>query len=54
MKAKATWVVTGPEPHLATCTRCGRTLPKPPFPQEIGPLVGYMQGFVKQHAGCKQ
>ena len=46
------WVTVGPEPYLATCMRCGWTLPKPPYPLQVEVVLGYMRGFIKAHADC--
>lgn len=46
------WVVVGPEPLLATCTICSRTLQKPPLPADLSVVTGYMRGFLRAHRGC--
>jgi len=52
---KATpWVVVGPEPDLASCTRCRDRLPKPSLPKPLGAFGRYMQalGIVYHTLGC--
>lgn len=53
MSRAVTWVVVGPEPHLAHCERCGRTVPKPPMPCPIPVAVAYMRAYVAEHRGCR-
>lgn len=47
------WVTMGPEPHLATCQRCGGTIPKPPLPCPVRMAVAWMKAGVAEHRGCK-
>lgn len=47
-----TWVTMGPEPHLATCHRCGQTIPKPPLPLSIQKFVAYMRATEGAHSEC--
>ena len=49
-----TWVTMGPPPHLATCERCGRTLPMIPLPIGLKTLAGYCKGFEAEHRECKE
>jgi hypothetical protein len=49
----ASWVVMGPEPHLASCQRCGATVPKPDLPIDLKEFVHYLGDAVRAHARCK-
>lgn len=54
MKARVTWVVMGPEPHLAHCERCGATIEKPTLPAPIPMVVAWMKAAVQLHKNCKR
>lgn len=47
------WVVMGPEPHLATCQRCGGTVPKLDLPIDLKKFVTYVEKAAREHADCK-
>ena len=51
--SKVTWLVMGPEPHFAHCTRCGGTVPKPTLPAPIDLVVGWTNAATKMHQHCK-
>lgn len=52
--SRCEWVVAGPAPHLATCTRCEATAEPPSLPVGIEALVAWMNGFAAEHSGCRQ
>jgi hypothetical protein len=52
-RTKAGWVTVGPEPHLATCQRCGGTVAKPELPIPLGAAVKYFEYAVALHAHCR-
>ncbi len=47
------WVVVGPEPHLAHCTRCGGVIEKPTLPSPFEMVIAWMNAGVKMHSRCK-
>ena len=48
------WLTMGPDPHLASCARCGRTVPQPPLPMDMRAFVRYMDAFGLEHADCQE
>lgn len=52
-KRKAGTLFIGPDPHMATCERCGGTVPKPPFPISIPAFVKYTAYAEELHRDCK-
>lgn len=53
MAEKITWLKVGPEPHLATCERCGGTVAKPPLPTPVSALVKYVRYAEEAHRYCR-
>ena len=51
--SRAPWVRMGPDPHLATCTRCGETMPELPLPIRVEVMLGYMNAYIRVHARCR-
>jgi hypothetical protein len=52
-KRKPGNVVLGPEPHFATCTRCGEHIEKPKMPLSIPAFVAYCNYAEELHARCE-
>ncbi len=52
MKPRTDWVVLGPEPHLATCQRCGTVVPMPQLPLEISRFVRLIRSIERKHRDC--
>lgn len=46
------WIVIGPAGHLASCTRCGGTVPHPAMPMEMGAFARYLREASEAHAKC--
>lgn len=53
-RARKARVLLGPEPHLAHCTGCGGTIPKPVLPSPIDAFVVYLRYAEKLHVGCRE
>lgn len=49
---KVTWVVMGPDPWLATCERCKRTVAKPEMPCSLDALLSYLDYVGLLHLDC--
>lgn len=52
-KISRDWVVVGPEPWLAHCTRCGGGIPKPVLPCSMEAMQHYLAYASRLHAGCQ-
>ena len=52
-KSKAPWLKAGPEPYLATCERCCRTVAKPPMPTPVDAFVKYCEYAAEAHRLCQ-
>ena len=50
--ARISWVVMGPPPHLAHCTRCGKTIPPTPLPIDATRFLVYVNRAVLAHRNC--
>ena len=50
---KADWVVVGPFPYLASCTRCGKGEPQPP-PMSLKKFLAELTAIRARHAGCQE
>ena len=48
------WVIVGPEPHFASCERCGGTIPKPLLPAPVKAVVLYTQYATELHRYCRE
>jgi hypothetical protein len=46
------WVTIGPEPHMATCQRCGRHEPPPETPTPLRAAILYMRYVAEKHRWC--
>ena len=46
------WVLMGPEPHFAHCTRCGGLEEKPDLPLPVDAVVAYVRYVVAKHKDC--
>jgi len=47
-----TWLVCGPDPHFATCERCGHHEPPPDLPMPLKAAAMYMRYLVEKHRHC--
>lgn len=54
MKNKVEWVVMGPAPYLAHCTRCGGVIEPPPMPTPLRAFVKYCSYVLEIHRHCKE
>ena len=52
-KVRITWVILGPEPHLATCERCGGHEAKPDLPVPVDAALAYFKYVVEKHRFCR-
>lgn len=48
------WVIMGPAPHLARCTRCCGTVAMPAMPMEMGKFARYLRDSAAAHASCQE
>jgi len=48
------WVTLGPEPYLATCSRCGAREPRPELPAAADAVVLYLRYVVARHRLCAE
>lgn len=49
---RAPWILMGPEPVVATCSRCSATLPKPLLPIGVDQFIDLVGAFIDQHWTC--
>lgn len=47
------WIVMGPEPHLASCLRCGGTVAMPFLPIQVRALRPYLEYAIALHRDCR-
>lgn len=52
-RGKDDWIVLGPAPHFATCTRCGQHVPMPELGISLDGFLAYCKYARFAHAGCK-
>jgi hypothetical protein len=48
------WVVMGPDPHLATCQRCGKQESMPALPMPLDALPPLLEHVMLLHALCEE
>jgi hypothetical protein len=53
-KAAVSWVFVGPEPHMATCRRCGKHEPKPELPTSFEAAIKYLEYITEKHRYCEE
>ena len=52
-RTEISWVVTGPDPHLGHCLRCGGTIAMPPLPIELSQFSHYLRHSSEVHRYCE-
>lgn len=53
-KKPVTWLLVGPEPHMAHCERCGGTEPKPELPTSFEAGIKYLEYLTEKHRYCQE
>lgn len=53
-KATVPWLIMGPEPHLATCQRCGKQEAKPELPADVEAVLLYLRYIMERHRYCEE
>jgi len=53
MKSRCPWLILGPEPHYATCQRCGGQEPKPELPIDVDAFLKYSEYVILKHRRCE-
>lgn len=54
-KRRTDWIVIDAKDQVARCNRCGGTAPLTSvINQPVAVFLGFSQGFIKAHKGCKE
>lgn len=48
-----TWVTLGPDPHFATCQRCGQMEPMPDLPMPLDAFTPFVEYVKARHQRCQ-